>query len=197
MRRFDQLIAKSALLRKCPPHRCDTTPDRSADTFAAMRSIFLFCLFMATIANAQTDPKVFVPYSQQKPTQTVVKPAVAQAQAIAPATDDSGQVVIHESARIQALMKDYAAAKQPLKGYRVQIFLGDRTKAEETRRSFLVKHPDTPAYLDYLAPNFRVRVGDLRSKLEGEKLKQKLTTEFPGLYVVPCEIELPRLPEEK
>lgn len=162
-----------------------------------MRSLVLLSLLAATIANAQTDPKVFVPYSQQKPTQVVAKPSVAQAATAKPTDGDSGQVVIHESVRIQALMKDYTATKQPLKGYRVQIFLGDRNKAEETRRSFLVKHPDTPAYLDYLAPNFRVRVGDLRSKLEGEKLKQKLTTEFPGLYVVPCEIELPRLPEEK
>ena len=145
--------------------------------------------------RAQDDPKVFVPYSQQKPAET---PEVRQSHSIPPvvASGDSGQVTIHESARIQALMKDYAGTKQLLKGYRVQIFLGDRTKAEETRRSFLVKHPDTPAYLDYLAPNFRVRVGDQRSKLEGEKLKQSLIAEYPGLYVVPCEIEMPRLADE-
>lgn len=159
-------------------------------TFAPMRSFLLYCsIFLTLLLRAQTDPRVFTPYTPQ--TQTA---SAAKASSTLP--PDSGEVLIHESARIQALMKDYAGTKQPLKGYRVQIFLGDRTKAEETRRSFLVRHPDTPAYLDYLAPNFRVRVGDQRTKLDGEKLKQVLLNEFPGLYVVPCEIEMPRLAEE-
>ena len=159
-------------------------------TFAPMRSILLCCSILLTfLLRAQTDPRVFTPYTPQTPPDGVAKPTSTL-------PPDSGEVLIHESARIQALMKDYAGTKQPLKGYRVQIFLGDRTKAEETRRSFLVKHPDTPAYLDYLAPNFRVRVGDQRTKLDGEKLKQALLNEFPGLYVVPCEIEMPRLAEE-
>ena len=106
-----------------------------------------------------------------------------------------GSIHIDADPRIEKLMTSYSEHKHVQRGYRVQIFLGDRNKAEEIRRSFLVKHPDTPAYLDYLAPNFRVRVGDQRTKLEGEKLKQALMNEFPGLYVVPCEIEMPRLPE--
>jgi len=156
-----------------------------------MRPVFLICsLLLTVLLRAQTDPKVFTPYSPQKPVEAVG--GTGQVGQV-----DSGHVVIHESARIQALMKDYASTKQPLKGYRVQIFLGDRNKAEAIRRAFLVRHPDTPAYLDYLAPNFRVRAGDQRTKLEAEKLKQTLLNEFPGLYVVPCEIEMPRLADDR
>lgn len=151
---------------------------------------FLFAFLTTLGLSAQTDPKVFVPYSAQKNTDVV-------AGIQSPGLPDSGQVILHEGPRIAALMKDYAATKQPLKGFRVQIFLGDRTKAEEMRRSFLIKHPDIPAYLSYLAPNFRVRVGDQRTKLDGEMLRQELAEEFPGLYVVPDEIEMPRLPDEK
>jgi len=149
----------------------------------AMR-ILLFSLLVAckTLLCAQDDPRVFVPYQQ------------GTAGANTTATD-SGEVIIHEPAAVSELMKHYASSKQPLKGYRVQIFLGDRNKAEEIRRSFLIKHPKTPAYLSYLAPNFRVRVGDERTKLDGERLRRELRDEFPGLYVVPDEIELPRLPE--
>lgn len=173
-----------------------------ANTFAPLHmnrffpSHLVIALAMTPIAAwAQNDTKVFVPYSQQKPVDVKAAAPTPTVASLRPTPGDSGQVTIHESARIQGLMKDYASTKQPLKGYRVQIFLGDRNKAEEIRRSFLVKHPDTPAYLDYLAPNFRVRVGDQRTKLDGEKLKQALLNEFPGLYVVPCEIEMPRLPE--
>jgi len=129
--------------------------------------------------HAQDDPRLFVPHHQQ-------------VEASAP---DTGGITLHEPEGVTELMKTYAATKQPLKGYRVQIFLGERDKAEETRRAFLVRHPDVPAYLSYLAPNFRVRVGDQRTKLEGEKLRDHLATEYPGLYVVPDAIEMPRLGE--
>jgi hypothetical protein len=115
-----------------------------------------------------------------------------------PATDTPtvvvvGAVTVHEPEKVTELMKAYTGSRQPLKGYRVQVFLGDRTKAEEIRRQFMTRHTDTPAYLSYLAPNFRIRVGDLRSKLEAEKLREQLREEYPGLYVVPDEIEMPRL----
>lgn len=155
-----------------------------------MRLLLLLCSPVLALAlHAQNDPRVFTPYSPTKPAEAAQAPEAA-------AGPDSGHVIIHESSRIQALMKDYASTKQPLKGFRVQIFLGDRTKAEETRRSFLVKHPDIPAYLSYLAPNFRVRVGDLRTRLEAELLRDQLKDVFPGCYVVPDEIEMPRLPED-
>ncbi|MBL0045839.1 MAG: hypothetical protein IPP33_16005 [Flavobacteriales bacterium] len=156
-----------------------------------MRFPTVLCLLaFACLMQAQTDPKVFTPYSA---TQTSAGERVVQQVS----SLDSGKVTIHESKEVTALMKSYATTKQPLKGYRVQIFLGERNKAEEIRRSFLIKHPEIPAYLSYLAPNFRVRVGDERTKMDGERLRMELLEEFNGLYVVPDEIELPRLKDEK
>lgn len=132
-----------------------------------------------TLLHAQSDARL-----PQAPPAAVDTPQTA------------GTVNIHQSERITGLMNDYATHKQPLKGFRVQVFLGDRGTAEETRRAFLLKHPDIPAYLSYLAPNFRVRVGDLRDRLEAEQLRAQLKPEFPGLYVVPEDIELPRLVEK-
>ncbi len=94
-------------------------------------------------------------------------------------------------------MKDYTEHKHVLKGYRVQIFLGDRKTAEETKRSFLQRNPDTPAYLSWLAPNFRLRVGDLHTRLEAEKLLRDMRVDYPGSYIVPDDIEMPRLPGER
>jgi len=109
----------------------------------------------------------------------------------------AGRVTIHADPEIERLMKDYAGRKHPSKGYRVQVFLGDRKTAEETRRAFLLKYPDTPAYLSWLAPNFRLRVGDLRTRLEAERLLRDLKPMYPGSYIVPDEIEPPRLPGER
>lgn len=148
----------------------------------------VFLLLLGRLAAAQDDPRMLAPSND---TTDGAAPGVA-----AQAPYDSirpGTISIHESERIKALMADYASKRQPLKGYRVQIFLGDRASAETVRRNFLQQHPGTPAYLSYLAPNFRVRVGDLRDRVSAEFLRESLKSEFPGLYIVPDDIEPPAL----
>lgn len=102
-----------------------------------------------------------------------------------------GEVNIHAEPRVERLMERYAEERLARKGFRVQIFLGERKTAEETKRSFLQKNPDSPAYLSWLAPNWRLRVGDCRTRLEAERLLRDLRTAYPGSYIVPDEIEMP------
>ena len=104
-----------------------------------------------------------------------------------------GAVTIHTPPKIETLLQDFAARKHPEQGFRVQIFLGDRATAETSKRAFLLKNPDVPAYMSWLAPNFRLRVGDLRTRLEAEHLLHELKATYPGSYIVPDEIEMPRL----
>ena len=106
-----------------------------------------------------------------------------------------GDVTVIVPERIETLLKAYSEHKHPQKGYRVQIFLGDRKTAEDTKRAFLQKNPDIPAYLSWLAPNFRLRVGDLYTRLEAEHLLRDMKLLYPGSYIVPDEIEMPRLGE--
>ena len=143
-----------------------------------MRALLLAAAWALIPGLRAQDPRLYSKGSPEPDTPMVQAPA---------------GVVLHEPASITTLMALYGTTRQPLKGYRVQVFLGDRAKAEETRRQFMTHHTDTPAYLSYLAPNFRVRVGDLRTRLEAEKLRDALREEYPGLYVVPDEIEPPPL----
>lgn len=151
------------------------------------------CLLLACFpllqAAGQDDPRLFTPAARQAPSHVAAIPATVAQDSVLP-----GKVTVHESQAISAQMAQYAAHARPLEGFRVQIFIGDRSTAEATRRNFLAQHPDIPAYLSYLAPNFRVRVGDLRDRVAAEQTKALLMTEFPGLYVVPDHIEWPRVP---
>ena len=146
-------------------------------------TILILAALIITGAHAQNDIRTFQPWQAD-----TVHKSTAPSDSV-----HSGTVTIHESSMISGLMTDYAAHERPLKGFRIQVFIGDRATAENTRRSFLLKHPDTPAYLSYLAPNFRVRVGDLRDRVAAEKMREELKDEFPGSYVVPDDIELPSL----
>lgn len=109
----------------------------------------------------------------------------------------AGSIHIDADPRIEKLMTSYSECKHVQRGYRVQIFLGDRKTAEETKRSFLQKNPDIPAYLSWLAPNFRLRVGDLHTRLQAEHLLRDMKVDYPGSYIVPDEIEMPVLPDDR
>ena len=171
-----------------------------AGTFGlSMRITLLTLLLLSAVPlSAQDDIRLFKPstptadsiaqHSMSLHANNDLPPSSLSSDSVPP-----GIVTVVETDPIKALMADYAAHKRPLDGYRVQIFLGDRATAESTRRTFLQQHPDMPAYLSYLAPNFRVRVGDLRDRVEAENLREELQSAFPGLYVVPDQIEPPQL----
>lgn len=96
--------------------------------------------------------------------------------------------------RLRALIDKYIEINQDdcpniIEGYRVQVFstsgTGSSQKAREARTKFLTFYPSLKAYTDYEAPNFRVRVGDFRTKLEAEKIKKMISQEFPSCFIVP------------
>lgn len=162
------------------------------------QNICLILLSFSMVLHGQ-DPvapvKLFEPF-RGVPIMAVIDTPTTDT--IVPRINDRGHVTLVADPRIERFMEEYSKVKHPLIGYRVQIFLGtDRNEANRIRMAFLQKYPDVPAYLGYLAPNFRVRVGDLRDKVSAEKLRQELKTEHPGCYVVQDDIEMPRLPEEQ
>lgn len=148
---------------------------------------FLISIVASSICGQDGTSAPPVPVFQPYPQQRVLLAADT------PTTSAHGRVEIHAEPKVEQLMRAYVDHKHIQEGYRVQIFLGDRKTAEDTKRSFLQKNPDVPAYLSWLAPNFRLRVGDLRTRLEAERLLRDLKPLYPGSYIVPDEIEMPRM----
>jgi len=109
----------------------------------------------------------------------------------------TGKITVFEDARItelDRLKREYPGLQD---GYRVQIFFGKRQEALKKKAEFVEAHPDLPAYISYLAPNFRLRVGDFRTRIEGEKLKQEIDSDYPGCYLVKDKIEMPGLEKKR
>lgn len=90
--------------------------------------------------------------------------------------------------------KMVAASKMSMPGYRIQIYFGnDRNKAQEIRSAFIQLYPETPAYLIYQQPNFKVRTGDFRSRIEAAGFLHKINPHFTNAFIVPDEVKLPDL----
>jgi hypothetical protein len=78
-------------------------------------------------------------------------------------------------------------------GFRIQVtsFAGvnSKTLIEKTASQFEQQFPKTPCYKSYLEPNFRLRVGNYRTKLEAFKALQKISPIFPGAFVIKEQID--------
>lgn len=150
-------------------------------------ALLLMCMGSGPLyGQDQTDPvRAFQPYRTGSQMIVVDTPDTEQVH--------PGEVTVVVDPAIDKLMQTYRERPVLRQGYRVQIFLGDRPTAENQKRAFLQRHPDVPAYLSWLAPNFRLRVGDLRTRLDAERLLNELRDQFPGSYIVADEIEMPRV----
>jgi len=82
-------------------------------------------------------------------------------------------------------------------GFRVEIFfsseLNARQKAQNVKSEFLAAFPDYNVYISYISPDFKVRVGNFRTRNEALKAVNVFKGQFPKAFVVPDQIELPKL----
>ena len=113
--------------------------------------------------------------------------------------EKDGTVEVIGDERLEKLEKFVRAGEESIDGvlidgYRVLIYFDqDKTKSEQQKSHFMNMYNEHTAYIDYLAPNYRVRVGNFRTKLEAEYLKQQILAVFPTAIVVSDKIELPSL----
>ncbi|QGY43387.1 hypothetical protein GM418_06855 [Maribellus comscasis] len=82
-------------------------------------------------------------------------------------------------------------------GYRVEIFFSSdmnaKEKAFDKKVEFLSKYPDYNVHVKFVAPNFRVRVGDFRTKNEAWKLYERIKDDYRAAFVVKDKINFPVL----
>ncbi len=118
---------------------------------------------------------------------------------VAQDTQESNSVVFSD-ARIDSLVNLHIehSQKYPVfQGYRIQIIKASGNDAltitEEARDKFTDKYIDTPVYLTFDEPYYRVRVGDFRTRLEAEKFLKKISRKYPGAWVIQDYINFPKL----
>jgi hypothetical protein len=102
----------------------------------------------------------------------------------------SAGVVIHADPRLDILVKKYRNVQfgsiYSARGYRVQIYNGnDRTKAMERKMDFMQRFPGITTYLTYVQPQFRVKVGDFKTRTEAQMLYDEVSPLYNPTMIVP------------
>jgi hypothetical protein len=115
-----------------------------------------------------------------------------------------GHLVIHQDPMLDSLNFKYYILRSQVQlvednkgipGYRIQVFfdsgINSGERARKAREDFAFLFPDIPGYVTWKAPNYRVRVGDFRSRLEAERALQLIMVEYPNAWVITDEINYP------
>jgi hypothetical protein len=115
---------------------------------------------------------------------------------------NEGEVTVIKDARIDALVKKQGTPIPPaltpqIVGYRVQLFFdSDKQLVDEARSKFIAQFPKVDTYILFTAPNFVLKVGDFRTLLEAERIRETLFKDFPTSFVIKELINLPRIDQE-
>lgn len=105
------------------------------------------------------------------------------------ATDTIQYRIDKELGRQVEKQKEVNKKSPTIEGFRVQVYSGNsRQNATQIRADVLDKFPEYAAYLSYRQPNFRVRVGDFKSRFEAQKLLNDLKPLYPTSFIVPDEV---------
>lgn len=105
------------------------------------------------------------------------------------------QVQVYYGPGIEEHVENYRqqAAKTKTKGFRVQLLSLNGPKAkdevQQARQLFIKSWPEHAAYVTWDAPNWKLRVGDFRTRLDATLFWKQIYTHFPQSYVVMDEVK--------
>lgn len=143
-----------------------------------MRLIFLLiAIFISSSVFAQNDWRL---YSNEDS----INQKYTSEDSSYQVSDTEGNVLIISDQRIDTLVA-YLDDNPPLiNGYRVQIYFGKRSKAEQKKATFLKKYSDWPIYIVWQQPDFKVQVGNFMTKIQAEKVQHEIISAYPNAYPI-------------
>lgn len=99
-----------------------------------------------------------------------------------------GKVSMIVPSAVEEFMNNMKSSTYTPTGFRVQLTSesgqGSQARANEVKARFMSNYKDVNSYLVWEAPNFKIRVGDYRTKFEAAMFWKQIQAEFPNSYIV-------------
>lgn len=144
-----------------------------------MRRILIILLFICAAENAFSQTKGEVTVTKDPLIDSLIAQRLRAAKSTTPVT-------------VPAVKPTATVVNQF--GYRVQISYGsDRKEIFGQQTRFRGMYPKHNSYISYKAPNYYLRVGDFRTRLEAQALMNELKPLFPTLFIFREKINAPEL----
>ena len=110
-----------------------------------------------------------------------------------------GDVCVEENYKVrQAVSRQVEANKGPegeVDGYRIRIYFDNKQKSREESQEVMARfkalHPGYNVYLSFNNPNFKVTVGDFRTKVDAQIALKEIIKAFPSAFIVKEKMRFP------
>jgi hypothetical protein len=97
-----------------------------------------------------------------------------------------GTVVVNQDKKITTLLevkKEMNKNESDSDRYKIQIYNGNRPGASAAIKEFSASFTDWKSTDTYESPNFKVWVGDFRTRLEADRALNKIKRKFPNAFI--------------
>ena len=107
-------------------------------------------------------------------------------------------VTVNQSPAMRSALSSYVSnnAAKKLTGYRIRVYFENgqnaRNRSEAVARSISGSYPGLGVYRTFESPNFKVTVGDFRTKDEALKIFHSLKASYPTAIILKETINYPR-----
>ena len=107
-------------------------------------------------------------------------------------------VKVNQSQAMRNAFDSYVSnnASKKMTGYRIRVFYDNgqnaRNRSEAISRSISASYPGIGVYRTFESPNFKVCVGDFRTKDEALKVYHSLRSSYPTAIILKETINYPR-----
>lgn len=95
----------------------------------------------------------------------------------------TGQVSIDANKDIDKLL-EFKKDTRILDLYKIRIYSGDRSGAENIRSQTNSLYPEWPTLMEYETPNYKIYVGNFLSRLEADRALLKVKKNYSGALIL-------------
>jgi hypothetical protein len=113
--------------------------------------------------------------------------------AISFAQQKEGVVKIETNAKIDEIIakkKQFNKSLKEVNGYKIQLFYGNEKNSHKIKEKFKALYPKIDATIIFSSPQWKVQVGNYRTRLEADRNLVEIKKEYSGAIVIASEIEL-------
>lgn len=105
----------------------------------------------------------------------------------------AGDVRIETSAHIDEMLaqkKEYNKSLETYEGFKIQIYYGSEKECYEANDEFKEKFPDIETSIIFSTPQWKLQVGNFRTRLEADHAMISIKQVYPAAIVLATQIEL-------
>lgn len=109
------------------------------------------------------------------------------------AQQKEGVVQIETSAKIDEIIakkKQFNKSLKEVNGYKIQLFYGNEKNSHKIKEEFEAMFPEIDATIIFSSPQWKVQIGNYRTRLEADRNLIEIKKEYSGAIVIASEIKL-------